>query len=140
MNDIKRIVTRADALLALEKASWDDDNILSGAEIWGVHGNFAAGRTTKYFTYESAKKAIAECFGAEKRCIGLNEKGRRELAVFLINHASDATLKNLFGPWEDDVNLDQNIGHIEMAAHYTQSKNPVDHIISGDGLEFELID
>lgn len=54
-------MTHHDAIAAVENAAWDDCNsALSGADIWGVHGAFAAPRATSHFTYEQALRETDE--------------------------------------------------------------------------------
>lgn len=49
------ITTQAEALAAVEAAVWDEyGGGLSGADIWGVHGQFAAHRANSNFTYAQA--------------------------------------------------------------------------------------
>lgn len=48
-------MNKHDAISAVENARWDEnDSALTGAEIWGVHGSFAAPRATSHFTYLEA--------------------------------------------------------------------------------------
>lgn len=49
------ITNRAEAIAAVEAAAWDEyGSALSGADIWGQHGQFASQRAASHYTYEMA--------------------------------------------------------------------------------------
>lgn len=53
--EMSTITTKAQALEAVENAAWDEnDSALSGADIWGTHGEFAGPRAASFFTYRLA--------------------------------------------------------------------------------------
>ena len=53
------ITTKAAAMAAVESAAWDEnDSSLSGSDIWGTHGEFAAPRAASFFTYRLAMQEV----------------------------------------------------------------------------------
>lgn len=58
-------ISKAQAIAAVENAAWDEnDSALSGADIWGTQGEFAAPRAASFFSYRlamaEAQKAPSE--------------------------------------------------------------------------------
>lgn len=62
------IDTRDAALRAVETAPWDEyGSALSGADIWGTRGQFAAPRASSFFSYELARQEVARYYGEEDK-------------------------------------------------------------------------
>lgn len=89
---------KAAALAAVEAAPWDEsDSALSGADIWGTHGEFAAARASGFFTYRLAVQevvryewaALDDCAGGDQEVSCLTCGDRLRYAGAMCDNGCD---------------------------------------------------